>query len=204
MNKKHRILIVDDERFNIKTLTEFLHEDYKIMAAKNGDQALKALEGEILPDLILLDIIMPGIDGYEVCKKLKENPRTQNIPIIFVTAVSEIEDAARGFQAGAVDFIKKPLNPVMVKARVDLHIKLHKTMQELKNALAEVKTLSGLLPICMHCKKIRDDSGYWNQIETYFEQHSDAEFSHGICRECAEKYYPDMGIYDDDDNETQD
>ena len=68
---------------------------------------------------------------------------------------------------------------------------------ELKNTLSEVKTLSGLLPICSHCKKIRDDKGYWNQIESYIHEHSEAEFSHGVCQECAEKYYPDMNLYDD-------
>ena len=171
MDKKPRILIVDDERFNIKTLTEFLHEDYKIMAAKTGEQALKAVQGEILPDLILLDIMMPGMDGYEVCERLKGTERTKNIPVIFVTAITEIEDAARWFQSGAVDFIHKPLNPVITKARVDLHIKLHKTMEDLKEALSQVKKLSGLLPICMYCKKIRDDSGYWNQLEAYIDDH---------------------------------
>jgi len=199
MDKKPRILIVDDERFNIKTLTELLHEDYKIMAAKTGEQALKAVQGEILPNLILLDIMMPGMDGYEVCERFKANERTKNIPVIFVTAITEIEDAARGFQAGAVDFIQKPLNPVMTKARVDLHIKLHKTMEDLKEALSQVKKLSGLLPICMYCKKIRDDSGYWNQIEAYIDKHSEAQFSHSICKECANKYYPDLDLYDDDD-----
>ena len=201
MVKKPHILIVDDERFNIKTLAGLLHEDYKIMAAKTGEQALKTLQGEILPDLILLDIMMPGIDGYEVCERLKADERAKHIPVIFVTAVTEIEDAARGFQAGAVDFIQKPLNPVMAKARVDLHIKLHKSMEDLKEALAEVKKLSGLLPICSHCKKIRDDKGYWNQIESYIGKHSDVEFSHSICQECAKKHYPDLDIYDDD--ETQ-
>jgi len=191
MDKKPRILIVDDERFNIKTLTEFLHEDYKIMAAKTGEQALKAVQGEILPDLILLDIMMPGMDGYEVCERLKGTERTKNIPVIFVTAITEIEDAARWFQSGAVDFIHKPLNPVITKARVDLHIKLHKTMEDLKEALSQVKKLSGLLPICMYCKKIRDDSGYWNQLEAYIDDHSEAQFSHSICKECAEKLYGD-------------
>jgi response regulator RpfG family c-di-GMP phosphodiesterase len=190
MDNKPLILIVDDEPFNIKLLTEFLHQDYKIMAAKNGEQAFKAVQREILPDLILLDIMMPGINGYEVCKKLKANKRTKTIPVIFVTAVSEIEDAARGFQAGAVDFIQKPMDLVIAKARVDLHIKLNKSMQDLQEALSQVKQLSGLLPICMHCKKIRDDSGYWNQIESYIKKHSEAQFSHSICRECAEKHNP--------------
>lgn len=197
MDEKSRILIVDDERHNIKVLTELLCSNYKIMAAKNGEQALKATQGNILPDLILLDIMMPGIDGYEVCEKLKTDERTKHIPVIFVTAVTEAQDAARGFQAGAVDFIQKPLNPVMAKARVDLHIKLHRTMAELKKALSQVKKLSGLLPICMYCKKIRDDKGYWNQIEAYIDNHSEAHFSHSICNECAKEYYSDVDIYDE-------
>jgi PleD family two-component response regulator len=166
-NKQYKLLIVDDERSNIKILTQFLREDYKIMAAKSGAQALKAVEGDILPDLILLDIMMPDIDGYEVCRQLKQHDRTKNIPVIFVTAVTEMEDAARGFGVGAVDFVQKPLHPVIVKARVALHLKLYQTMQDLKNALSEVKKLSGLLPICMYCKKVRDDRGYWNRIEEY-------------------------------------
>ncbi len=198
MDKKSCILIVDDERQNIKMLSEFLRGTYKIMAAKNGAQALKAAQGNIVPDLILLDIMMPGIDGYEVCKRLKADKKTKHIPVIFVTAVTETQDAARGFQAGAVDFIQKPLDPVIVKARVDLHIKLHKTMADLKDALSQVKKLSGLLPICMYCKKIRDDTGYWNQIEAYIDNHSEAQFSHSICNECAEKHYPGMDVYDED------
>lgn len=184
MDNETRILIVDDERQNIKVLTELLRQDYKIMAAKTGEQALKVIEANILPDLILLDIMMPGMNGYEVCEKLKTDEKTKEIPVIFVTAVTEIEDAARGFQAGAVDFIQKPLNPVMAKARVDIHIKLHKTLKALKDALSQVKKLNGLLPICMYCKKIRDDNGYWTQIEAYIDEHSDAEFTHSICKEC--------------------
>lgn len=82
--------------------------------------------------------------------------------------------------------------------RKQLEMERKNLILELKKALVQVKTLSGLLPICMHCKKIRDDSGYWNQIEAYIAQHSDAQFSHGICRDCAKKYYPDMELYDDE------
>lgn len=194
MDRIHRILIVDDERYNIKVLAEFLHTDYKIMAAKDGEHALRAALGSDPPDLILLDIIMPGMDGYEVCKRLKKNDKTKNIPIIFVTAVSEEMDAARGFELGAVDYVTKPLNPLTVRARIKTHIKLHSTMRGLKDALKEVKTLSGLLPICSYCKKIRDDQGYWKQIEGYIQERSNARFSHGICQECARKHFPDLDI----------
>lgn len=189
MDKLSRILIVDDEPFNLKILSELLHEDYKIIAAKTGEQALKAVQGSSLPDLILLDIMMPGIDGYEVCKKIKQDEKTSHIPIIFVTAISEAMDAAKGFELGAVDYITKPFNPITMKARVKIHIQLKDTMHKLEAALKDVKKLSGLLPICSNCKKIRDDNGYWGQIESYIRDHSEAEFSHGICPECSDKLY---------------
>ena len=198
MDKKFSVLIVDDERYDIKVLTEFLHDDYKIMAAKNGEQALKIVQGANPPDLILLDIMMPDIDGYEVCTRLKADKQSSDIPVIFVTAVSEVNDAARAFELGAVDYVTKPFNPLTIKARVKTHVQLYNTMQELKHTLLKVKTLSGLLPICAHCKKIRDDKGYWNQIESYIKDHSEAEFSHSICQECAKKHYPDINIYNDE------
>ena len=194
MDKTHSILIVDDERYNIKVLTDVLRADYKIMAAKDGEGALKAAQGDNPPDLILLDIMMPGIDGYEVCKRLKEDDKSKNIPVIFVTAISEVMDAARGFEVGAVDYIAKPFNPVTVQARVKTHIQLSCALRDLKEALDKVETLSGFLPICCHCKKIRDDKGYWKQVEAYIHEHAGTEFSHGICPECAKKYYSDFDL----------
>jgi len=201
LDRLHRVLIVDDELHEIKVLTKFLHDDYKIMAAKDGESALKIAQGSNPPDLILLDIIMPGLNGYATCEQLKENDTTKNIPVIFVTAISEVMDAARAFEFGAVDYVTKPFNPVTVKARVKTHIQLNDTLQDLQTALSEVKTLRGFLPICSYCKKIRDDKGYWNQIESYIQEHSDAEFSHSVCQECAKKYYPDMDIYGDENTQ---
>lgn len=143
MDKFSRILIVDDERYNIKVLTELLREDYKIMAAKSGEQALKAVQGEILPDLILLDIMMPGIDGYEVCRRLKADPRTLNIPVIFVTALDASDDESLGFELGAVDYITKPFKSLIVKARVKTHILLKKKTDLLDN-LAFLDGLTGI------------------------------------------------------------
>ncbi|MDL1963170.1 MAG: response regulator [Deltaproteobacteria bacterium] len=143
MNEASRILIVDDERYNIKVLTDFLREDHKIMAAKTGDQALKAAQGPNPPDLILLDIMMPGIDGYEVCKRLKADSRTMHIPVIFVTAMDASDDEAKGFELGAVDYITKPFKPVIVKARIRTHIQL-----KLKTDLLDrIALLDGLTEI---------------------------------------------------------
>ncbi|MFH1155233.1 MAG: response regulator [Pseudomonadota bacterium] len=194
MDPLHRLLIVDDERHHIKVLTEFLRDDYKIMAARDGETALKAAQGPNPPDLILLDIIMPGLDGYGVCRKLKESGATREIPVIFVTAISEEMDAARAFEVGGVDFVTKPFNPLTVKARVRTHIQLSTTLRELRDALQEVQTLSGLLPICMHCKNIRDDKGFWQQVEKYVGERSSAAFSHSLCPVCAKKFYPDLDL----------
>lgn len=190
--KKSKILIVDDVPENIRMLMEILKDDHEIIPATSGEDALKKARVEPMPDLILLDIVMPGIDGYEVCKTLKEDEKTSNITVIFLTAISEVMDDAKAFDIGAVDFITKPFNPATVKARIKTQLKLKNTIDKLKKALVEVKELSCLLPICASCKKIRDDKGYWNQIEKYFLDHSDITFSHSICPDCVVKLYPGL------------
>ena len=128
-----RILVVDDEPMNINLLVELLKPDYRLLVAKNGPQALQRVQGEVLPDLILLDVMMPDMDGYEVCRQLKSHPRTQHIPVIFVTAMSADEDETKGFQLGAVDYVTKPISPCVVRARVRTHLELHETRQILEN-----------------------------------------------------------------------
>jgi len=121
---KATILIVDDTPANIKALSETLKKDYRIIFAKNGIEALEHANSDVLPDIILLDILMPEMDGYEVCKRLKDNERTKNIPIIFITAKNEEEDEQKGFELGAVDYITKPFSLPIVKQRVTTHIQL--------------------------------------------------------------------------------
>ncbi len=131
------VLIIDDTPENIKILMEFLKDDFRIIAATNGEKGFElALSKAHPPDLILLDILMPDIDGYEVCKQLKGNEKTQNIPIIFVTAVSEVMDATKGFKLGAVDYITKPFHPPVVKARIKTHLTLLNQKKELEQANA--------------------------------------------------------------------
>ena len=119
-----RTLIVDDEPNNIRLLKEILQKDYDIRVALNGRDALERTAIQPHPSLILLDIMMPEMDGYEVCKKIKSNPSIHKIPVVFVTAMIKEEDEMRGFKAGAVDYIQKPIIPSIVKARVETHIKL--------------------------------------------------------------------------------
>jgi phosphoserine phosphatase RsbU/P len=122
--KKNKVLIVDDTPENIQVLMETLKDQYAIVAAINGEKALKMAVAEPRPDLILLDIMMPGMDGYEVCRRLKADEKVRDIPIIFVTAKTEVEDETLGFELGAVDYIAKPFSIPVVKARVKAHLEL--------------------------------------------------------------------------------
>ena len=141
---------------------------------------------------------MPGMDGYEVCEALKQDPLTREIPILFISCRGGVEDIARGLEAGALDYISKPFEPLELLARVKTHLELHRRrsqerrlIKDLQAALEHVKQLSGLLPICAHCKKVRDDQGFWQQVERYISAHSEATFSHGLCPDCIPMYFPD-------------
>lgn len=134
--KKYSLLVVDDTPENIDVLREILREDYTIKVATSGALAIK-IAVEQLPDLILLDIKMPVMDGYETCRQLKENEATQHIPVIFVTALKEIEGEALGFELGAADYITKPVSPPIVRARVRAHLALSDQRHHLQTLVAE-------------------------------------------------------------------
>ena len=193
-HKNAKILIVDDTQANIDILFRFLNrQGFKVIIAHDGQSAIKKAQF-IQPDLILLDIMMPGIDGFETCQRLQADEQTRKIPVIFMTALSEVRDKVRGFEAGAVDYVTKPLEHLEVLARIKTHLTISRLQQalqrkntELELALAKVKVLSGLIPICSNCKKIRDDQGFWHRVETYIKEHSDATFTHGLCPECTRK-----------------
>jgi len=146
MNRQQTILIVDDTAENIKILASLLRDEYTTFFAKNGNAALKLARSK-QPDLILLDIVMPEMDGFEVCRALQEDPETSGIPVIFVSARGEEGDETRGFEAGAVDYIIKPISPAIVKARVKIHLRLREAVAELKrlNRLAmDANPMTGL------------------------------------------------------------
>jgi response regulator RpfG family c-di-GMP phosphodiesterase len=132
--QNQKILVVDDERFNINVLVDLLKPSYKMMAVKNGEQALKATRSADPPDLILLDIMMPEMDGYEVCRRLKADETTRDIPVIFVTAMGDVQDETKGLEMGAVDYITKPISPPIVSARVRTHL----TLKQKRDELAEM------------------------------------------------------------------
>ncbi|HPL96446.1 MAG TPA: response regulator [Smithellaceae bacterium] len=135
--KPQTVLIVDDEPANISLLNEVLKTDYRIMVAKDGKRALLVAQSNPPPDLILLDIVMPELDGYEVLKRLKADEDTKKIPIIFVTSKNKDEDETKGLEMGAVDYIHKPFNPAVVKARVKAHLELKQNRDFLEWMLKE-------------------------------------------------------------------
>jgi diguanylate cyclase (GGDEF)-like protein len=139
---KPKVLIIDDQRFNLMTLHELLRDRYTTMVAVHGEQGIKAAVAQ-KPDLVLLDIEMPDMDGYEVCRQLRENPATGHIPIIFITALNDVAAEARGLELGAVDYITKPFNHVIVKARVQTHLRL-KMQADLLERYAFNDALTGL------------------------------------------------------------
>jgi putative two-component system response regulator len=134
---KPRVLVVDDEPFYLELLAEILSGDYTISVAKNGEQALRRVQDGGLPHLILLDVMMPGMDGYETCRRLKENPLTNEVPVIFLTAKSEITDELKGFELGAIDYITKPISIPILLARVKTHLALSEQRIALEHLVVE-------------------------------------------------------------------
>lgn len=140
MTKSARILAVDDEATNLQLLRHSLQDEYQLLFAKDGEAALRLARSE-LPELILLDIMMPNLCGYEVCEQLKADPLTRHIPVIFLTALSNSQDEQRGFDLGAVDYITKPFNPAIVKARVRTHLSLVQADEVLHTRLSIIQSL---------------------------------------------------------------
>lgn len=193
--EKPKILLVDDKEANLVALETLLKDlDVTFIRAFSGNEALsKLLEHEFA--LLLIDVQMPDMDGFETVSLLRNDPNYKCLPIIFISAIySEDFYKIKGIEAGAVDFIAKPIIPEILKGKVSVFLTLYNQRRELEEALDNIKVLSGLIPICANCKKIRDDSGFWNHLEAYIEEHSDASFSHGICPECAQVLYG--GLYE--------
>ncbi|GAB0056591.1 Sensor histidine kinase RcsC [Candidatus Magnetaquicoccaceae bacterium FCR-1] len=138
-----KVLIIDDETVSIDVLSGLLRPFYRVVSAKSGESALARLDTQTLPDLILLDVIMPGLDGYQVCERLKLNPRTRDIPVIFITSNASEEDETRGFEVGAVDYITKPYRPGIALARVRTHVELKRR----GDLLERLAVLDGLTSI---------------------------------------------------------
>lgn len=235
------ILVVEDSPTQALQLGNLLEEaDYRVLTAVNGADALRLISNSP-PSLVISDIMMPEMDGYELCGHIKENLETKNIPVILITSLTEPEDIVKGLECGADNFITKPYEEELLLSQVEYmmvnrsirkdfrsemaievffagkkHLinsdriqildllfsiyenslqqkrELEKTNHKLREALETIKTLQGIIPICAHCKQIRDDAGAWNQMEEYISQHSEAQFSHSICPKCVKELYPEL------------
>jgi signal transduction histidine kinase len=153
-NGRDKILIVDDIPSNIRILGQLLRERYHVRVATSGEKALAIAASENPPDLVLLDIMMPGMDGYEVCRRLKNDVRLSNIPVIFITAKGEVEDETKGLEIGAVDYVIKPFSPSIIMARVKTHLELKRQRDELAQMTLDLTELNhmkdNLLAVCSH------------------------------------------------------
>ncbi len=196
MNRKSRILVVDDEVTTLQIVTETLNKSFDVIIAHNGREAVATCLAE-KPDLILMDVMMPEMDGFHACREIKKLPEFADLPIIFLTIAGSFAKEQEGLEAGAIDYLTKPVNLTLLKMRVNNHLEIKRKNDllkaqkaELEEALARIKKLEGIIPICMYCKNIRNDKNSWERLEQYFEKHSDARFSHGICDKCKEAHFP--------------
>ena len=204
---RQSVLVVDDSPTDLRYIGRLLEApDRHILMAAGGEEALNILKGVELA-LVILDVHMDGMDGFETAERMRDDERTQDIPIIFVTATGlEEETVFQGYDAGAVDYLFKPVEPNLLRSKVNVFCQLssqrlliQEQLQEiraknkvLRRQLEEIKTLRGLVPICAKCKSVRDDSGFWQCIENYISEHSEAEFSHSLCPDCRDELYPGL------------
>lgn len=168
---------------------------YEPILTSDGLSAYDVLCKPDAPKLAVLDWMMPGMDGVEVCRKLREINTNEPPYLILLTSRDNREDIVKGLKSGANDYVVKPYDVEELQVRigvgrkvVDLQVSLAGRIAELQAALSQIKTLQGILPICMYCKKIRDDKQYWQQVENYVSNHTEARFSHGVCPDCYKKY----------------
>ncbi len=193
-----RVLIADDDAVLRLALKVHLQRwSYEVVECSDGGQAWQELQAENPPPIAIIDWNMPGVDGPTLCHDLRARPALSGMYVIMLTSNQDKKDVIAGLESGADDYITKPFDWGELRARlliasriVGLQLALAARVSELQEALANVRQLSGLLPICAYCKRIRDDADYWQQIEQYLVKHSEAQFTHGICPECFDVQLP--------------
>jgi phosphoserine phosphatase RsbU/P len=189
-----RILIAEDDLVSRKMLEATLNRwGYEVVITSDGASAWNALASEDAPRIAILDWMMPNLDGVDVIRRIRKRDTGEPPYILLLTAKGNKEDIVSGLEAGADDYVVKPFDREELRARlqaglriVNLQTQLASRVRELEEAIARIRTLQGLLPICSYCKRVRNDGDYWQQVESYIADHSDARFSHGICPDCFE------------------
>ncbi len=188
-----RALVADDDRAAAAIVSRgLLSWGFEVDIAHDGDTAWTVLN-EQTPSLAVIDWEMPGLDGPELCRRIRSTPAIAHLYVVLLTARSSRTDLVSGLESGADDYVVKPVDPSELRARVQvgarvvaLQERLAEKVKELETSLARVKHLSGLLPICCYCKRIRNDQNYWERVEVYVTQNTNAKFTHGICPTCFE------------------
>lgn len=207
--QKPRVLIAEDDYLVGETIKRALKElDYELVGkASDGAEAVE-MACTLNPDVVLMDIQMPELDGLEATQQIQSRCP---MPVVVLTAHESQELVEKASEVGVSAYLIKPPKQTEIERAITIALARHDDLmalrylnedlethkEKLEKALAEIKTLRGILPICSNCKNIRDDDGYWNQIEVYIRDHSEAEFTHGICPECVKKLYPDYSKHDD-------
>ena len=196
-----RILLADDDATLRYGLTVQLERwGYDAVVCEDGIAARQVLETDP-PQVAILDWSMPGVDGITLCREIRATPSLSRIYVVLLTARDRLDEIVAGLEQGADEYIVKPFDWDVLRARLQsgariaqLQQSLAERVDELQHALATVKQLSGLLPICAYCKRIRRDDNYWQQLEAYITEHSEADFSHGVCPPCLEKAKKEFGV----------
>jgi DNA-binding response OmpR family regulator len=195
-----RALIADDDRVATAILSQALRGwEIEAIVTHDGAAAWDVLTSDAPPPLAIVDWMMPGLDGLELCRRIRQNDASAHMYVILLTSRDRLEDMVAGLDAGADDYLVKPFRSAELRARVSagvrvlsLQARLADQVTELQKALANVKQLSGLLPICSYCKRVRDDANYWQQVESYIGDRTNAEFSHAVCPSCFEAVRADF------------
>ncbi len=195
-----RILIAEDDLTSRLLLAAVLKKmGHEVTETADGIAAWEELQKPDAPRMAILDWMMPGMDGLEVVRRVRTLGADLPAYLIMLTTKSETADIARALDSGADDYLVKPFAPNELRARVSvgnrmvtLQCRLAGQIRALNEAIDQIKTLRGIVPICSSCKKIRDDQGFWQQVETYLLDHSEAQFSHGVCPECMPRLYPEL------------
>jgi len=189
-----KILIAEDDPVSSRILaTTLVKWGHEVVSTRNGSEAWQHLQREDSPLIAILDWMMPGMDGLEVCRRVRQSPRSISPYIILLTANHGVDQLVTGMEAGADDYLTKPYNRDELRVRinvgariVELQSKLAERVHELEKALEQVKQLEAMLPMCSYCRNVRDDRDYWQSVESYVTTHSETKFSHGICPACYE------------------
>jgi len=189
-----RALVADDDRATALRLARTLQRwGIDVLTARDGTEAWEMLQKDAAISFAILDWVMPGVDGPDLCRRIRADSSHAHKYVILLTARDSRQDLVTGLDAGADDYLTKPFDPDELHARVRvgrrvlaLQERLSERVAELEAAMSNVKQLQGLLPICSYCKKVHTEHDYWEQVEQYVSQHTDVQFSHGICPACYE------------------